>query len=1025
MATAACVLAAPRSLAAQSPPRTVAERPWDSETLGNHRAVVRVAAASRWVHVSVVWRRPDRQPETKAVIVSTERGDVIANVRRGPVTQASGDFDFEPTAGAGTYFIYYLPYKSGGRSNYPNVKYLPVTNTADTAWLAALSDAPSVPWATVERIESIDKLNSFDPMEVIATPDEMAALNAANVYEPFLIFPEDRLHSIRMRDQLPKRWLERNPTFQFTDNARRGEFLAFQLGIWARQDVHGLRVRFSDLKADSSAIIPASRLTSINEGGTNWDGRPLTKRVDIAAGLVQAMWCGVDVPMGAKPGLYLGTAEVSADGITPVTIVLGIKVRKDSVLAGGANEPEKMTRLKWLNSTLGQRNDVIAPYTPIVVSGRTLRFLGRTLTLASSGLPAGMATYFTPEMTGTSARANAILASPVRIDVVTVGAGEGARCGEGEGAGCGAGGEKRAVATGAGRTSKGTSASSTGTGALRFTRLEPGTVSWTATTDAGAYDVVVRGTLEFDGYVSYEVRLRAKRALQLDDVRLAIPYAKSAATYAMGLGLKGQARPASFDWTWDVAKKNQDGAWLGGVNAGLYFSLRAENYVRPLNTNFYLQKPLLLPPSWGNGGKGAISWRESGDTVHVRASSGAQTLAAGDSLRFDVRFLVTPFHAINTEAQWARRFYHKFAPLDTVIAAGASVINIHHANALNPWINYPFIAYDTMTKYVAAAHARGLNVKIYNTVRELSNHAYETFALRSLGHEVYSPGAGGGYAWLQEHLGGDYIAAWFVPELKDAAVVNSGMSRWHNYYIEGINWLVRNVGIDGLYLDDVAFDRTTMKRVRRMLRQDGRPGIVDLHSANQYNERDGFINSAMLYMELFPYLDRLWFGEYFDYEKSPSDFWLTEVSGIPFGLMGEMLQDGGNPWRGMVFGMTNRMPWSAEADPRALWKLWDAFGMKGSTLLGWWAPSVPVKTGRDDVKATVYRRNGRSLVAVASWANAPVSVRLSVDWKALGLDGSRATFEVPAVRGLQEARTMKPGDALEIAPGKGMLIIVR
>jgi hypothetical protein len=386
---------------------------------------------------------------------------------------------------------------------------------------------------------------------------------------------------------------------------------------------------------------------------------------------------------------------------------------------------------------------------------------------------------------------------------------------------------------------------------------------------------------------------------------------------------------------------------------------------------------------------------------------------------------VTPFHALDPEAQWARRFYHKFVPLDTVVAAGASVINIHHANALNPWINYPFIAHDTMKAYIDAAHQRGLNVKIYNTVRELSNHAYETFALRSLGHEIYSPGAGGGYSWLQEHLGGDYIAAWFVPELKDAAVVNSGMSRWHNYYIEGINWLVRNVGIDGLYLDDVAFDRTTMKRVRRMLRQEGRPGIVDLHSANQYNERDGYINSAMLYMELFPYLDRLWFGEYFDYEKSPSDFWLAEVSGIPFGLMGEMLQDGGNPWRGMVFGMTNRMPWSAAADPRPLWKLWDAFGMKGSTLLGWWAPSVPVTTGRNDVKATVYRRNGRAMVAIASWAAEPVTVTLAVNWKALGMDPARARFEVPAVQGLQDAKTMSPRDGVTLAPGKGIILIIK
>ena len=97
-------------------------------------------------------------------------------------------------------------------------------------------------------------------------------------------------------------------------------------------------------------------------------------------------------------------------------------------------------------------------------------------------------------------------------------------------------------------------------------------------------------------------------------------------------------------------------------------------------------------------------------------------------------------------------------------------------------------------------------VKIYNTIRELSNHAPELFAIRSLGHEIFSEGPGGGYSWLYEHVGDDYIPAWFVPSLKDAAIVNSGMSRWHNYYVEGLDWLAKNMSIDGLYIDDIAFD---------------------------------------------------------------------------------------------------------------------------------------------------------------------------------------------------------------------------
>ncbi len=307
----------------------------------------------------------------------------------------------------------------------------------------------------------------------------------------------------------------------------------------------------------------------------------------------------------------------------------------------------------------------------------------------------------------------------------------------------------------------------------------------------------------------------------------------------------------------------------------------------------------------------------------------------------------------------------------------------------------------------------------------MSDHAYETFALRSLGHEVYSPGKGGGFSWLQEHVDSDYIAAWFVPELKDAAIVNSGMNRWHNYYVEGMNWLTQNVGIDGIYLDDVAFDRVTMKRIKRVLTQDGHPGIIDLHSANQYNKSDGFNNSAMLYMEHFPYLNRLWFGEYFDYENNNPDFFLTEVSGIPFGLMGEMLQGGGNAWRGMVYGMTNRMPWSDNADPRPIWKAWDDFGMKGSEMIGYWSSNCPVKTSDSTVLATVYKKKGMALVSIGSWAASDTNIQLKIDWQKLGIDPAKATIIAPEIKNFQTQRNIGKDDMIPVGKNKGWLLIIK
>jgi hypothetical protein len=384
--------------------------------------------------------------------------------------------------------------------------------------------------------------------------------------------------------------------------------------------------------------------------------------------------------------------------------------------------------------------------------------------------------------------------------------------------------------------------------------------------------------------------------------------------------------------------------------------------------------------------------------------------------------MVTPFHPIDPAQHWKERYFHAYVPLDSVAKMGANVINVHHATPINPFINYPFLRPDTMRAYIDSAHARQMKVKIYYTVRELTNRAPELWTLRTLNDEVLADGPGGGWSWLQEQVEGSYLGGWFVPEISDAALVTSGVSRWHNFYIEGLDWLARNIGIDGLYLDDVAFDRTTMMRARKALERN-RPGsLIDLHSANQYNPRDGFASSANLYLEHFPFIDRLWFGEYFDYNSQP-DYWLVEISGIPFGLMGEMLEGGGNPWRGMLFGMTNRLPWSG--DPRPIWQEWDRFGIQDTKMIGWWVPNAPVKTDRSDVLVTTYAGNGKALLAIASWAPDTVNVPLVIDWKALGLDSTRATITAPAIDSFQVTRTFRPGESIPVAPARGWLLELR
>jgi len=988
-----CILSS-GSLSAQQTPYTDGKDGWNADLLGNHRAVLTFIGKEHVAKATIVWRRRDQHPEQKKIlVVDATSGKTILNVKTVDINRERGTIYFEPTSGQGIYYVYYMPYLDEGPNvYYPKGLYAKPENTAGEKWLATIDTTSKMLVNTsVNEIQSINAFNSFYPMEVIATEAETKSLIEKNKRKSFLVFPENRENAIRMRDDLPQRWIINGNQHNFSGTAKGGEYFTFQIGIYALENLNDVKLAFSDFKNDKGEAINSSYLSCLNLEGTRYDATPYRSHLDIAKGKVQALWCAFDVPERARPGVYQGTATVQGDGKTE-KISIQIQITEELTRNGGIDEPEKMTRLKWLNSTLAQDNGVIAPYTSLVVEGNVISLLGRKLVLGENGFPQQIQTFFTPEMTSITTTPTDILTQPMKFRFYD---------------------------------KQGNELIQWKVEPVKFIDKKPGTVIWESSSGSPQLEMKVNASLEFDGFLAYTVKLTALQDVEFSDINFSLPLQASAAEYMMGLGLKGGYRPDTLRWKWDVAHKNQDGAWIGKVNAGFQFSLRDERYSRPLNTNFYLQKPLLLPSSWGNENRGGIDITKGSETVLVKAYSGTRRMKKGEILYYNFNLLITPFHPINTDFQWGSRFFHRYAGVDSIGKTGATTINIHHATPINPYINYPFIEYKKMKTYVDQAHSRGLKVKIYNTIRELSNKAYEIHALRSFGHEIFSGGKGKGFSWLQEHLGDDYIAAWFVPELKDAAIVNSGMNRWHNYYVEGMNWLVQNVGIDGIYLDDVAFDRITMKRIKRVLTQDGHPGILDLHSANQYNKNDGFNNSANLYMEHFPYLNKLWFGEYFDYEKSGPDFFLTEVSGIPFGLMGEMLQDGGNAWRGMIYGMTNRMPWSEKADPRPLWKLWDDFGMKESEMIGYWSESCPVRTSNSHVLATVYKKKKATLISIASWASEDVQVKLRIDWQKLGIDPTTASLVAPEIKNFQEGRIVAINEELPIAKGKGWLLIVK
>jgi hypothetical protein len=984
------------------------------ESFGNHRARVRVDQKAAAVWVRIPWRRRDAAPQDKEILVlDAATSKRIENVLRVDINRHFGDLIFQPATVPGDYYIYYMPYKTEGSWYFPSTVYLPLSKTAKSAWLSAIQPvaegldkgkSAGLPVAQVTELQAINAFHRFDPMEVVTTEGEVKKLIALHRDESVLLFPEDRKFPIRMVDELPLHWIQRGPADSFTGDACRGEFYAFQIGLYAAgKTVQEVGAKFSDLTSDNGGVIPAANLRCTNLGGTDWLGRAIRKIVNVPKGTVQALWFGVTVPQGSRPGAYRGTVTIFAKNLPDLPVKLTLNVSDKVMKDGGDAELWRQSRLRWLDSTIGLDDEVFAPYVPVITDSRTITVLGRSADLDNSGLFSHIASTFTRNVDGIDGQPQKILAEPMRL-LVNEGHG---RFVEWRGAG------------------------------PKIVGRAPGAVTWEATSTSDILELSCRGKMECDGYVNFRLTLKSVEAVDLDDVCLKIPLRREVATYMMGLGRKGGYRPKQWKWKWDAARSNNQ-LWIGEVNAGLSCKLKHTEDRWDL---FNLQESGIYK-DWGNGGRGTCTVDEVGqDQVVIRASTGPRHIAAGEALHLNFGLLITPVKVLDKE-HWQWRYFHRgnAAPVAEAAASGAKIINLHQGDGLNPYINYPFLTTDKLASYAAEAHARQMKVKIYYTVRELSNYAAEFWALRSLGDEIYTSGPGfrladqfaeksiastrpTGSAWLCEHAITGYVPAWHQHLGNghyDAAIATRGLSRWHNYYLEGLNWLIRNVGIDGLYLDGIGYDREIMKRVRKVM-QRAKPGcLIDFHNGNHFHPEYGMNNCANLFMELFPCIDSIWYGEGFDYNESP-DYWMVEMAGIPYGLFGEML-GGGNPWRGMVFGMTNRLGWGG--DPGGLWKLWDEFGISQAQMIGFWDIACPVKTGRADVLATVYQRKGKSLVALASWSKSPATVKLTIDYQRLGLDAAKTTLSAPPIAGFQVAAVFKPGNAIPAIPGRGWLLLL-
>merc|ERR1712085_19953 len=98
-----------------------------------------------------------------------------------------------------------------------------------------------------------------------------------------------------------------------------------------------------------------------------------------------------------------------------------------------------------------------------------------------------------------------------------------------------------------------------------------------------------------------------------------------------------------------------------------------------------------------------------------------------------------------------------------------------------------------------------------------------------------------------------------------------------------------------------------------------------------------------------------------------------------------MLFASANRWQG---DLTPTRSMDDPFDPRAIWKLWNTFGISSATMYGWWLAEegsgvAPIVTNSSDVKCTAFVKRLEGTLIVLANFGAAQAVRLSYDWNVL------------------------------------------
>ena len=513
--------------------------------------------------------------------------------------------------------------------------------------------------------------------------------------------------------------------------------------------------------------------------------------------------------------------------------------------------------------------------------------------------------------------------------------------------------------------------------------------------------VEVRATARYEGYLEYAVKLIAEKDVVIPDVALVAHYACTRFVAFNGkIGKPNAEEKRTFA---DGVMKST--LFAGDVNCGAVIRMKSsdkQTLVSPYNC---VNRDVPVD-GWDNHGKGYTLVMPTDEGLEFSAHTGRIVLVAGAEITFNFEIYLTPFKALDMKKSFGTRVgqdnvernYSEM--IDRAANDKMHLLNVQYGTKLYNIVNYPFDRVRELKNISLEAHKKGIGVSIDYTLGEIPDNNIEA--------NIYT----------------NIDGMTTVCNDKKVRLIGDGVAG--NYYVESLQYLISNVGLNGVTALDPSFNRNLAERVNKVLdRKTAIPRAFSLVMSDRANEANGNTLSVIDYVSVLPFVDKMMKKEVMDYKTINLDEKFLLYSGVPFGVSAESA-DGSSIVESMLYAMTTTYGKDGTVSEALsdLYKEIDAVGISESNFKGCWDSLNPVRVDNKSILCSSYINGGKMVAVFFNTSDKKIEFEVGIENK-LGYTTVGKKVYAPQIAGLQKKKKVNLGKPFKLKAHGGLIVIVK